>query len=387
MPDRVLSLDAVRTDGWFERIGETIPSFQALCDIIGPRFFAFAMISGARITSLTVDRRMPDNTLIEFALGEEDGAAATQSVPLSEFRRRLVAALVQDEPEYPAPADARDVEALQKYVGPRYLLLAPLFGYALHSVEVGDITATVKVTSTNGEEEYPLTVLRARLRTHVRQELERATRSQSQGSIDLSRVGEAEDAAESGQWTRVIELLGSWPAPLAIYLRTPEGQMLSGDARALVAKGLGLLGSACVEFREFDKAEEILRLAVQYASESAIGAEVYMRLGQALLAHGRAGEAIGPLRRAVAMGGDPRRIWPSLAEAFLNRGRILAALASVLAGLREGGPSDRLLAMRNEVAGRLGDSLTRWSDLVGAGDLPATTTRGHATLPIPNCSD
>ena len=34
------SLDAVRTDGWFERIGEGIGSFQALCEIVGERFFA-----------------------------------------------------------------------------------------------------------------------------------------------------------------------------------------------------------------------------------------------------------------------------------------------------------------------------------------------------------
>jgi hypothetical protein len=49
----LVSLEAIRTDGWFERIGEGIGSFQALCDIVGARFFAFAMITGARITSLT----------------------------------------------------------------------------------------------------------------------------------------------------------------------------------------------------------------------------------------------------------------------------------------------------------------------------------------------
>ena len=31
--ERTFSLSAVRTDGWFERIGEGIGSFQALCDI------------------------------------------------------------------------------------------------------------------------------------------------------------------------------------------------------------------------------------------------------------------------------------------------------------------------------------------------------------------
>ena len=36
-------LDALRTDGWFERIGEGIGSFQALCEIVGERFFAFSI--------------------------------------------------------------------------------------------------------------------------------------------------------------------------------------------------------------------------------------------------------------------------------------------------------------------------------------------------------
>ena len=52
MPDRIFPLDEVRTDGWFERIGEEIGSFQALCEIVGERFFAFSVIAGARITAV-----------------------------------------------------------------------------------------------------------------------------------------------------------------------------------------------------------------------------------------------------------------------------------------------------------------------------------------------
>ena len=67
--EREFNLDAVRTDGWFERIGEGIGSFQALCEIVGEAFFAFSMITGARITALTVDRRNPDNTIVDFVVG------------------------------------------------------------------------------------------------------------------------------------------------------------------------------------------------------------------------------------------------------------------------------------------------------------------------------
>src|SRR3954447_18302564 len=111
--DNVFSLDAVRTDGWFERIGEGIGSFHALCELIGERFFAFSMITGARITAVTVDRRNPDNTLVDFLVGDgsdegrsvAEGDAAlpeVQRLTLLDFRRRLVGALLADEAPGPA---------------------------------------------------------------------------------------------------------------------------------------------------------------------------------------------------------------------------------------------------------------------------------------------
>jgi tetratricopeptide (TPR) repeat protein len=379
MSERVLSLDNVRTDGWFERIGETIGSFQALCDIIGTRFFAFAMITGARITSLTVDRRTPDNTIVEFGIGDDEGGVRPedlQSVTLSDFRRRLVSALVQDEPDFPAPPDDRDTEALQRHLGIRYLLLAPLFGYSLLRARVVGSETYVELESAGAEEAYALGAFRARLRSHVRQELDRVTRGQGQGAIDLGRVTEAEAAARSGNWGRVAELLGSWPAPLAIFLRTPEGQMLGPEARATVARGLSLLGSACVEFSEYDKAEEILRLAVQYAGEAAGAGDVYLRLGMALMAHGRPGEAIGPLRRAVALEADPAEVWPALGIAFLERGRLLAALATTVAGLQAGAPPEALAHVRSRVIERLGAPYEAWfAQVPDAVELPALTVR------------
>src|SRR5690349_13589042 len=160
MPEpRVFPLDSIRTDGWFERIGEGIGSFQALCDIIGARFFGFAMITGARITSLTVDRRMPDNTLVEFAVGADEDAGVAgepQRLSLGEFRHRLVNALVIDEPHGPAPKRATDLEAVQLHVGVRYLLLAPLYGYALHELRVAADGSTIVLLHDGLEEAYPL---------------------------------------------------------------------------------------------------------------------------------------------------------------------------------------------------------------------------------------
>ncbi|HET9957727.1 MAG TPA: hypothetical protein VFQ61_24685 [Polyangiaceae bacterium] len=363
----IVSLEAIRTDGWFERMGEGIGSFQALCDIIGARFFAFAMITGARITSLTVDRRSPENTQVEFVVGGEDASldpSDTQRLSLAEFRARLVEALVTEEPLGPPPRRATDIEAVQLHIGVRYLLLAPLYGYALRELTVDEDGSEIRLLHDGVEELYPIGSFRARLRTHVREELERLGRSQSRSAIDLTRVAEAEQAASSGDHIRVLELLGAWPAPLAIFLRTVEGQTLPQDTRALIARALGLLGTACVMLGESGKGEEVLRLAVQYAGDSSAAADVYLRLGDAILGDARPGEAIAPLRRAANLGAPGEQVWPLLAQAFAERQRWLAAYAAVLEGRAAGAPAEILEQVLEAVREGLGEQLEQLRDCV-----------------------
>jgi tetratricopeptide (TPR) repeat protein len=356
----VVPLEAIRTDGWFERIGEGIGSFQALCDIIGARFFAFAMITGARITSLTVDRRTPDNTLVEFVVGGEEGEvdpSDVQKLTLGEFRLRLVNALVTEEPLGTAPTRATDIEAVQLHIGVRYLLLAPLYGYALRELTVDEDGSRIQLLHDGIEELYPLGAFRARMRTHVREELERVQRPQSRSAIDLSRIADAERAFEEADYIRVLELLGAWPAPLAIFLRTAEGQSLPPDTRSMIARALGLLGSACVALGEVAKGEEVLRLGVQYAGDSDAASDVYYRLGEAMLSDGRPGEALGPLRRAVNLGAPGERVWPLLAQALAQRGRLLAAYSAVKEAEAAGSSADELEAVMAIVEANLGAEL------------------------------
>lgn len=358
------SLDAVRTDGWFERIGEGIGSFQALCEIVGERFFAFSIIVGARITALTVDRRSPDQTLVDFVVGagESDGDLEPQRLTLADFRRRLVGALlVEDDRDPKSPTRETDTEAIQLFIGVRYLLLAPLYGYSLRNLAVpkSGKGSELTVSHDGHDEKFELDAFRARLRTLVREELDRVATG-ARSAIDLSRVAEAEAAALRKEWTRVIGLLGAWPAPLAIFLRTPEGQMLAPDARALISKGLGLLGSACVHLGEVEQAEEVFRIGIQYAQEGVAAADLFRRLGEALLVNKRYGEAIGPLRRAIAFGGAASEVLPLLGRALLERGKFVSAYAcfrdAIAAGVAERDLGEEL--RRVETA--LGPSLTAW---------------------------
>ncbi len=359
------SLDALRTDGWFERIGEGIGSFQALCEIVGERFFAFSIIVGARITALTVDRRSPDQTLVDFVVGvgDADQDLEPQRLTLADFRRRLVGALlVEEDKEAPVPLRESDVEAIQLFIGVRYLLLAPLYGYSLLelAVELKDAkTAELIVNHDGSEERFELESFRLRLRAHIREELERVAAG-ARSAIDLSKVAEAESAALRKEWPKVIALLGAWPAPLAIFLRTPEGQMLAPEARALIAKGLGLLGSACVHLGDVEQAEEVFRIGIQYAQEGLAAAELFRRLGEALLLNDRAGEAIGPLRRAIAFGGSAADVMPPLARAFLKRKRYVAAFACLRDALDAGVGERDLADELREVETALGPGLTAW---------------------------
>jgi hypothetical protein len=376
MPDepREFSLDAVRTDGWFERIGEGIGSFQALCEIVGERFFAFSIVVGARITALTVDRRSPDQTLVDFVVGlsEADSELEPQRLTLADFRRRLVGALlVEDDAAPVAPPRETDVEAVQLYIGVRYLLIAPIYGYSLRKLVLIGKASDIVVSHDGVEERYELAAFRARIRSHVRDELDRVAAG-SRSAIDLSKVAEAEAAAQRQEWPKVISILGAWPAPLAIFLRTPEGQMLTPDARGLIAKGLGLLGSACVALGEIEQAEEVLRIGIQYAQEGVAAADLFRRLGEALLLNDRPGEAVGPLRRALAFGGAPAVVLLPLARAFLQRKRFVAAFACLRDAVDAGVPEREVAEELRQVEGALGTALTAWKGrLLTSGPLPA----------------
>src|SRR6516225_8678236 len=171
------SLDAVCTDGWFERIGEGIGSFQALCEIVGERFFAFSIIVGARITALTVDRRNPDLSLVDFVVGvgEAEDSIDPQRLTLGDFRRRLVGALlVEDDKPAPEPTRDTETEIIQLFIGVRYLLLAPLYGYSLRLLLLDEDEGPQIVVMHDGlEETHNLDAFRFRLRSLVREELER----------------------------------------------------------------------------------------------------------------------------------------------------------------------------------------------------------------------
>jgi hypothetical protein len=367
---RTIVLDRIRTDGWFERLGESIGSFHTLCDVLGERFFAFSLIAQARVSSLMIDRFNPDHSLVEFCfsgMGDPDDEAP-ERLSVVEFRRRVVERLLRDEPAGPSASDiGDDLEALQRHIGPRLLLLAPIYGYGLRELVVEGASSSLRVEREAELGEYPLTDFRKRVLDMVREDLERGVQRSGGTAIDLNHVTEAEKAAEESRWEKIVQLLGSWPMPLAIYWRTPEGQMLPDAARQRIADGLGLLGMACAKLGDPVQGEEVMRLAVQYAQDGPSASRIFARLGRLLMEANRHGEAIAPLRRASllgANGAEGKAIMLDLAKSYKARGWKLAALACTLSAEDGGASSNEVSELRKWLDGELGEPLKNWRKLV-----------------------
>jgi len=391
---RVQSLDGVRADGWLERLVAERDGLAEMVDVVGRPFAAFAFVAGVRINALAGDLSAPESTLVDFQVGDDP---EEQRLGLNEFRRRLAAALLSDDhlpPPLPADHDPDDA-ALQAFLGPQTLLLAPVFGMRLEAlvrkagalpvVRLRRVTpelsgaaedATAGDDDDEGDEgldgvggatgevvDLPVEELRELIRDGIQQAVERF-KATSAVSIELSVLPEAEAALTAGNAQRTIALLGAWPGPLTMLLRTPQAAELDPQVRMTLGRALGFLGTAYVETGRFEWSEEVLRLGIQYVQEGAGAGDLYHRLGGCFAAQDRLGEAIGPLRRAVALGVPEPRVLPTLARAYAAIGRHVAAVATAERALDASDPDahDEMARIRDASAEALGTSWNRFAD-------------------------
>ncbi|HBQ11033.1 MAG TPA: hypothetical protein DEF51_07590, partial [Myxococcales bacterium] len=190
---KTYALDKARADGWLEQLGDGSQGFTQLCEVVGERFVAFSVIAGIRITALTVDPRNPDQSVVEFEIGELPGS---QRLSLSDFRERLAQAMLsEDENETGAPKGA-DAESLQSYIGFRYVLLAPLYDIGLECLKVDGDLATIEVAIGGQKTDLPLDDFRDLVRDRVREDVQQQ-RAPSPFSIDLNLVPRARAAAKA----------------------------------------------------------------------------------------------------------------------------------------------------------------------------------------------
>jgi tetratricopeptide (TPR) repeat protein len=357
----LVDLDEVRADGWFDQLGEDIPEFEQLCQVVGRRFVAFSFITGVRISSIAYDPQSPHTSPVDFTVG---GSEEIQQLGLGELRERLGSALLAAEESPDELSDEPSSEEIRRFIGRRYLLLAPLFGMALEAIEVGgDQEPLLHMQLGGSSEAISLTGLRDIIHNAIRAELTRARPSQP-FSIDFKKVPNAEAANARGDFDETIALLGAWPGPLSMFLRTPQGQSLGDGERSKLVRALRALGEAYLRKRQTEWAEDVLRLGIQFGQELPAAAPLFGLLGSARVESERYGEAIGLLRRALALGGDKRELLPGLARCFVERKRYVAALGCIDDAVAEGADAEALEPLRERVREALGEAYARYQALM-----------------------
>lgn len=362
-PRRSISLDGIRADGWFERLGEGSPTFPQLCAALGSQFVAFSVITGIRIHSLMVDRRDPNATVVEFSVGEQP---EKHEISLIELQKRLCAVLLSgDEPVGETLPPNPSPEDVQGLIGFRYLLLAPLFGVTLEELIVGgDEEPSLRIRLGTLEEELRIEALRDVIRARVRHELTELEKS-SGFALDDKIIEEAKVAWKEGNGARVMDLLGAWLGPLTMMLRTAEAQNMDPEGRAKIARVLALLGEAQGE-RDAQTAEDILRVAVQWAQGNAAASDVFLSMGRLHLTTASDGQAIGVLRRAMSLGATDKDVMPLLARSYANRGKWVACALCAEAAMAAGAEGADLRTLRDQAAKTLGSPWAAFREVVPA---------------------
>ena len=364
--ERAYDLEQIRADGWFDRVIAGVPALQKLCASIGEPLVALSLAAGFRVMNASVDRGSNEVSQLTW-VRENAGTETEQSGTVAAIRAEVMAALLGDSDKVQALDPKPDAAALREFVGQRYLLLAPLFGLTMRQLLVPDAgEARIVVLHDGVEEIVLLRQLRRFLRARV---IDTLQGGKNQGvSIDLEQAEVARKAFLAGRYDDVVGRISPWVAPLMVYHRTPEGAALDIPTRAEIAKALGTLGQAYSKLGRADESEETLRLAVQYAHDGPAAGDLYRVLAATMIETGRESEAIGPLRRAVAL--DPVSGGPmiELARCYLKGGRAVAAYGCIREARDRHVAPDALAAIEAEVRAALGDTVTAFDALVRAAD-------------------
>jgi tetratricopeptide (TPR) repeat protein len=354
---RSYELDAIRADGWFERVVESVPALGRLCEGLGEALVAMSLVAGFRIVSAAVDRTSGEVTNLQWVRDTGSGESADGG-NADALRTEVMGVLLGEADDDVALSEDPSAEELRECIGARVVLLAPLFGLALQRLDVAQDASEHRlvVAHEQGQESVPLRQFRRFLRSRVVDALQQQ-RSRSV-AIDLEQAEVAHADFAAGRHEAVVTRLGPWVSPLLMYLRTPEGAALDLKIRADLARALG---GALHALGRVEEAEETLRLAVQYAHDGAAAPELYRTLAKMLVATGRRGESIGLIRRALSLDPESQELLPDLALGYIAAGRAVAAVG-VLTDMRASNASAASCQEVEEVLReRLGESYTRWS--------------------------
>lgn len=332
------ALDAIRLDGWYRDFLATVADVEVLEAVFGPRGLGYLMLAGVRLESVALDRTDAPGSVVDVLL--PDGRVAR--APARLLVRRAIEALVEqallDGPRPTSP----DVDAVRGLLGGRFVLLTAMHGISLRKLVVPDEAEPTLDVEHEGD---ALSMPISSLRRVVVGKLEDDMRAVEEVQLDEARIAEARAASERGEHKRVVEILEPLGGPLVSLLRSGAAARMEPKDRSTVVEALDLLARAQVAGGDVESAETILRLGAQGCRGEPESALLYVRLGELALGRGSAGEAIGALRRATALGARPRDVGAPLAGALAIRGRHVAAVAIRDSAIADGADPTKFAAL------------------------------------------
>ncbi len=371
---QMIELDSVVTDGWLERLeAEPRSGVSALGDAFGRSWAALCLVAGLRVRTVSVDTRHRELSVVSFSLGDED---ELHEMPLGELRRRLAATL-RDQVEltpFPLPK-APDSETVQAFLGIRNLLLAPIFGIRLSTLEIdAESAAWVHFFADGQKSRVSLQAFFGRLHREL-VELERQARQSTSLSLDLEIVEQAEALAADVRWSEVRSLLIPWANTASFILRSSgEVELPKGTAERF-GDGMRLLAAGFSAHAEYERAIEVLRVGAQFLRGSVAASSLFFELGKLQVCSGLHDAAIGYYRRALALGAPKAEVLPALAESFIQSKRYVAA-ACCLEEAESAELSANLTDLWAQVHAHLGDA---WQAFEA--DFPAVDVTSQTLCP------
>jgi tetratricopeptide (TPR) repeat protein len=348
---QAFDLSPARPDGWFDEVVKQSKDFEAASELIGRNTLGLALVAGVRIVSLSPDPRASELTTVEFAMGPGE---AVREATLSEFRQTVGAALLSPLQPQALP-ESPDVEALQAYVGGRYLLEAALFDVEPLELRVELGLAEITLKFNDLRHVLALEDFRDVIDERVRTELAMGSPS-GEMAIDLAIVERAQEANAHGNFGATVAMLSPWLTPISMLLRTGEVGELAEEVHGTLSTSLDLLGSAYAGLGEYEAANEVLRLGIQWAGDSTKAAGLYLALSRASVSAARYGEAIGLLRRAITLGADEKEALPLLSQSLAARDQNLAAMVCIRRAQDAGADAPILQAGEDDLRDRLGEA-------------------------------
>lgn len=350
-----VDLGPLRADGWYEDFLESMEEADLLGLVFGRHGLGYLLLAGVKVESVEFDQADPSGSLI--GIGLPDGRIA--KAPARLLVRKAVEAIAdQLRLSGPEPMSG-NVEEVREYIGARTFLVAALFDIAVSRLRIYlDRRAVVDVTDGDDVRHVELRELRELLADRMLEDLA----SVDEARLDAATLAEAEAAAERGDYDLVLERLEPLANMLASTLRSGALASMPPEVRANVVEAVELLGRAYSAKGDGATAEMLWRLGAQGCKGEAESARLYLRLGESALVRGAAGEAIGTLRRAAALGARPREYAVALSTALSDRGRHVAALATMQRGLADGlvpGDFGEALERSRAVAGEPFERLVR----------------------------